>query len=363
MLVKDFNKSTKNKIHLNQTKAFQINENKKDFFINAFLNDSQQNKKVLYVHTPFCLQKCSYCTCGSKANYSIEEFKHFYESIIPKHISEYEKIFSTIKFDQVYFGGGTPTIANAKILRKVFESIPNFKEIPNKCIEASPHTLTMEHLSLFKEYNFNFISIGIQSLDKTICKKQNRLPITRQEIETLSLNLNKMEFYFNYDLIAFLDKGDIRDLKAFETELDFILKTNPSCVTVHQYYQSFFNEEKTKALILLLKNSLSRNKNFSCSNSMLDIDDVHNDVLYQAEYRLVSKNKNYSHYMWNKYASIPVQGYNILSIGYTNEFSTVSNSDNICYISSQDKLSFISYDKFIHEDFIKIRRQKGLDGI
>ena len=172
-----------------------------------------------------------------------------------------------------------------------------------------------------------------------------------------------MGFYFNYDLIAFLDKGDVRDLKSFETELDFILKTNPSCVTIHQYYQSFFSEEKTKALILLLKNSLSKNPSFCCSNSMLELNDVHNDVLYQAEYRLVSKNKNYSHYMWNKYASIPVQGYNILSIGYTNEFPTVSNTDNICYIASQNKLSFINYDKFMHEDFVKIRNKKELDGI
>jgi coproporphyrinogen III oxidase-like Fe-S oxidoreductase len=315
MLVINQNKYKQGETELNQSKIFKMNTNKKDFFINSFLNDSH-NKNVLYVHTPFCLQKCSYCTCGSKATFSQEEFNEFYERLIPKHIFEYKKIFDSIIFDQVYFGGGTPTIANAKVLHKVFELIPNFKDIPNKCIEASPHTLTMEHLFLFKKYNFNFLSIGIQSLDKSICKKHNRPYITRQELETLSLILNEMGFYYNYDLIAFLDKGDVRDLKAFETELDFILKTNPSCVTIHQYYQSFFTEEKTKALILLLKNSLSKNKNFLCSNSMLDIDDAYNDVLYQAEYRLVSNNKNYSHYMWNKYASIPVQGYNILSIGY-----------------------------------------------
>lgn len=362
MLVKDvIDKHDISELDLNRALLFSDPKSKKEFFINAFLNGSKRNKKVLYIHTPFCLQKCSYCTCGSKSTYCSDEINRFYEKTIPTHIIEYQEIFKMINFDQVYFGGGTPTIANAKVLRNVFEQIPGFINIPNKCIEASPHTLTTDHIALFKDYNFSFLSIGIQSLDKAVCAKHNRLHISHQELKNLSSYLRQMGIYFNYDIIAFLDKGDIRDLKGFENELSFILDTRPSCVTIHQYYQSLFSTEKTKFLISLLRRLLESHKDYICPNSMLDLEDAEDDVYYQAEYRLVSENYNYYHYMWNKYASIPVQGYNILSIGYTNEFATVSNADNICYIPAKDKLSFIKYDPYIYSKFWEIRANKGLD--
>lgn len=360
MLVKDLNLLTITKTSSNHLDVLLNPQQKKEFYIKSFLNSSKENKKVLYIHTPFCQQKCKYCTCGSKANYSLNEYKKFYEETIPFQIAEYNEIFDKVHFDQVYFGGGTPTIAEAQVLESIFNLIPNFEMIPNKCIEASPHTLTVDHVSLLKQFNFNFISIGIQSLEKSVCSRYNRRYVSRQELSNLSTYLRSNGIYFNYDLIAFLDKGDIRDLKSFEKELDFVLDTKPSCVTIHQYYQSHFSIEKTKGLISLLSNILLSHQEYICANSMLNPNDAEMDVLYQAEYRLVSENYNYYHYMWNKYASIPVQGYNILSLGYSKEYPTVSNSDKICYIAGEDKLSFLNFDSKIRNGFFDIRKKKGL---
>ncbi len=359
MLLKNYQAAEKSSFKLNDIKDFATNDYKKAFFIDSFLKEST-NKKILYVHTPFCLQKCAYCTCGSKPKNDENEFENFYKTIIPMQIEEYSDIFNTVKFDQVYFGGGTPTIASASILENLFNKIPYFFDIPCKCIEASPDTLTMEHIDLFKKFGFDFISIGIQSLDKSVCLKHGRPPISHEELANMSYWLKKQGLYFNYDLIAFLDKGDIRDLKNFERDLLFVMKTHPSCITIHQFYQSHFSKEKTKALISLLKSVLSKNKEYMCSNSNLKTSDAEDDMIFQAEYRLVSEKPNFSHYMWNKYASIPVQGYNILSIGYTNEFPTVSNTNNICYIPSKGKLSVIEFDPFIYSNNKSIRESKGL---
>ena len=360
MLVKDFDLLKNTKTNLNHLDMFLSPHQKKELFINSFLNSSRENKKVLYIHTPFCQQKCKYCTCGSKANFSLSEYKKFYEETLPFQIAEYNEIFNKVQFDQVYFGGGTPTIAEAQVLESVFKLIPNFEMIPNKCLEASPHTLTIEHADLLKKYKFSFISIGIQSLEKSMCTKYNRQYVSHQELSNLSTYLRNNNIYFNYDLIAFLDKGDIRDLQSFQKEINYVLDMKPSCITIHQYYQSHFSIEKTKGLISLLNNVLSHHQDYICANSMLDPNDAEMDVLYQAEYRLVSENYNYYHYMWSKYASIPVQGYNILSLGYSKEYPTVSNSDKICYVAGEDKLSYLKYDPQIHNSFLDIRQKKGL---
>ena len=50
------------------------------------------------------------------------------------------------------------------------------------------------------------------------------------------------------------------------------------------------------------------------------------DTVKQAEYRLIRKKENeYRHYMWDKHASLPVEGYGILSIGYIPGCHTTSN--------------------------------------
>jgi coproporphyrinogen III oxidase-like Fe-S oxidoreductase len=66
-------------------------------------------------------------------------------------------------------------------MKNIFDLIPDFRKIKNKCLESTPSTLTDAHIQLFREYNFSFLSVGIQSLDKMICKKQNRPYLSRNE--------------------------------------------------------------------------------------------------------------------------------------------------------------------------------------
>jgi radical SAM superfamily enzyme len=331
-----------------------------EYFIEKFLIKNS-NKNVLYVHTPFCLSKCKYCKYMSTCNYTEKDLDNFYNSILPAHIKLYSDIFSNIIFDEVYFGGGTPTIVDAGTLSKVFNSIPNFDKIPIKCIETSPNTLSYEHISLFQKYNFSFVSVGIQSLSKKICSKYNRFYLNNKDFANLSKALQESQLYFNYDFICFLDKGDIRDLLQFEKEIDYVMEHGkPSCITVHQYYQSIFTTERTKYLIHATKRLIEKHPNYICVNSLLEDSEVENDTLYNAEYKLVSKEYDFYHYMFNKYAIMPVEGYNILSIGYYKDQSTFSNAGNLWYFADKGQISIQPFDHFYRDNFIKIRAVKGL---
>lgn len=229
----------------------------------------------------------------------------------------------------MYFGGGTPTILSYELLNRVFDMIPNFDKIPNKCIEASPSTLTLEHIELLAQNKFSFLSLGIQSLDEKLLKKYGRSTLSKEELISVCGKIRDANLFFNLDLICYLDKGDIRDLPQFEDELKYVLGyLKPNSVTIHQYYQSFFTIEKTKYLLEVINRILAIFGDYVSANSQMDViqEELLKDTVKQAEYRLIRKKENeYRHYMWDKHASLPVEGYGILSIGYIPGCHTTSN--------------------------------------
>lgn len=345
--------------NLNQEKEFD-DFNCTDFFIKKYLKKNT-NKNVLYIHTPFCLSKCSYCNYMSTSKYTQDELDIFYSQVLPDQLEIYKDIFTNITFDEIYFGGGTPTIASADILKGIFKQIPNFAEIPMKCIEATPNTITHEHIDLFKTNKFNYVSIGIQSLNKEICEKHNRFYLNNDNFIKLSKIMQQSQLYFNYDFICFLDKGDIRDLLQFEKEIDYVMEyAEPTCINIHQFYQSTFTGERTQYLIRTIKRLLEKHPKYLCVNSLLNDAEIENDTLYNAEYKLVSKEYNLYHYMFNKYAALPIEGYNILSLGYYKKQYTFSNAGNMWFCANTNQISKHPFNHFFRDDFINIRMELGL---
>lgn len=352
MLIKNF--ATQNK-----KASDSVNENRK-LFIQKYLENSW--KKVLYVHIPFCTSKCKYCICETKACNDENAFDRHIQ-LIKEQINLYYDIFKSVKFEQVYFGGGTPTILDAKKLERLFTLIPDFEKIPIKCIECSPNTLSVEHLQLFQRYNFSFISMGVQTLQENICKWQNRYYVTKEELRLISKALSNSNIYFNYDMICYLGKGDIRDIPKFKEDLSYIMKyCKPSSICIHQHHQTEFSEEKTRYLINLLK-ELTDDKDlgYECINSQLEEEDVKFDTMYQAQYRLVREKRNFNHYMWKRYPMIPVKDYDVLGIGYMEKIQVKSNAKDLLFSESKNIITKIEFLDFVYEDYRNIRIKKHLD--
>lgn len=318
-------------------------------------------KKVLYVHTPYCPSKCKYCICKStvcKEQEKVDEYA--FEFLIPQ-IQEASTTLEKIDFAEAYFGGGTPTYLSPEVLRKVFESIPNFRKIPNKCIEGSPNTLQQAHIDVFKEYGFNFISIGIQSLQRDVCSWQNRVFLRKEQIVHLSQVLQESGIYFNYDLIAYLGRGDFRDLPGFKEDLEFIMsECRPSSINIHQHHQTTYTTEKMIRLYDVMRDALAAFPEYECINARLQDSDAFDDIVYQAQYRFVRENRSYTHYMWNKYPEIPVMGWDIFSVGYAEGISPKSNAGNISYKPGSETFKKISFNQSLYDDYFAIRKEKGL---
>lgn len=286
----------------------------------------------MYVHTPFCQSKCKFCVYNSEACSDYKTIKKFL-SEIPNQINLYKELFNKLSFDQVYFGGGTPTILLPADLRLEFSMIPDFEKIPVKCIEASPSTITTNHLSLLKEYDFSYISFGIQSLDPAICKKQNRKCITIDQLSSLAKCLKDSHLAFNFDFIAFLNRGDLLDLNSLYKDLIAVIQEcRPTYITVHKLYQATASCEQTRCLELMLKHLLQECPSYSCANSDLcNEDNYFCNTIYGSEYRLMCSDADphFSNYLWGQYPQMPVAKYDVLSIGFSEKFETVSNANDI----------------------------------
>ena len=333
-----------------------------EHFISEYLRlKNNKNKKILYIHSPFCLSKCTYCVCHSKVG-TEQEFNDYAESVLTEQLLRYQGLLGEIDFDEVYFGGGTPSVISAEQWEHIFTLIPGFSKIRVKSMECSPATITMEHIELMERHTFSYVSLGIQSMNQGICRKYNRTYVSKEQIATLSQLLHEHSLYFNYDLICYMQHGDIRDLPGFEEDLDFLMREcKPSSIVCHQLYQTHFTLEKTRYLMALLRKKIQEYPEYECINAELKEEDAYPDTVYQAEYRLIREKRNFRHYMWNKYPTLPMIGYDVFAVGYSKGMSIKANVEDLLYLPVKQELQRVTLNKMFDEDERSIRKKKKLE--
>ena len=126
----------------------------------------------LYIHIPFCLSKCGYCSF-----YSIKSVDLIPEYIVAlkKEIKHYRNIFSS--FDTIYIGGGTPSLLTPKQFIEIFTSIYKYFNIDTDSeitLETNPGDISFNYLNKMKNLGINRLNIGIQSFDDKILQLLGR---------------------------------------------------------------------------------------------------------------------------------------------------------------------------------------------
>ncbi|NIM12683.1 MAG: radical SAM protein [Candidatus Aminicenantes bacterium] len=319
---------------------------------------------VLYVHTPFCVQKCYYCVYSSKVPSGQEELEAFYNHVLPQQIRQYRPTLERTAFDQVYFGGGTPTIAAAQTLASIYDQVPHFKDIPVKITEASPYTVTDEHLDLFRAYGFNYVSIGVQTLSARILEAQNRKVVGKDKLIHICNRLHEYGIISNIDLIFYLDTGGLDDLEQTRSDLiEIMSEIRPVSITLHSNYMKEKTLAKQAAMMRLIKEMPEKYPEYGyrCVNALLREADIEEDTKNAAEYRLMREHEDFHFYMTPKIPQSHAYGHNMLALGTYEKFKP---RYNYYYIYDyMDKYVFKSmFNKYrsIGLDFKKIREELGL---
>lgn len=126
----------------------------------------------LYVHVPFCAQKCSYCAFYSEA--SSGELVNRYVAAL---VRELEMVAEDLKPRTVFFGGGTPSLLNLKQWEQVLRAMErlNLTGAQEWTVECNPATVSLDKAKLLRDFGVNRISMGVQSLDEDLLDRLGRV--------------------------------------------------------------------------------------------------------------------------------------------------------------------------------------------
>ncbi len=126
----------------------------------------------LYLHVPFCAQKCAYC-----AFYSEPSKGDLVNRYVAALVRELEMVADDLKPKTIFFGGGTPSLLNLRqweqILR-VMERL-NLLGAEEFTVECNPATVSPDKAKLLRGFGVNRISMGVQSLDETLLDRLGRI--------------------------------------------------------------------------------------------------------------------------------------------------------------------------------------------
>ena len=126
----------------------------------------------LYVHVPFCAQKCVYCAFYSEA--SSGALINRYTTAL---VRELEIVADDLRPVTIFFGGGTPSLLNLRQWEQVLRAMEklNLLGAEEFTVECNPATVSADKAKLFRDFGVNRISMGVQSLDEKLLDRLGRI--------------------------------------------------------------------------------------------------------------------------------------------------------------------------------------------
>ena len=204
--------------------------------------DRPQMKKIgIYLHIPFCKQKCYYCDFVSFAKQN--EFHKQYIYALKEEIKNVFKESNQYEISTIYIGGGTPSFIDEKYIDEILNLIPkeNAKEIT---IEINPGTATIEKINTYKNIGINRLSIGLQACQNGLLKEIGRIHDFEDFLNTYKMAKQVGFDNINVDLMIGLPNQTIKDIKE---SLENVIELQPNHISVY----SLIVEENTPISTLI----------------------------------------------------------------------------------------------------------------
>lgn len=305
-------------------------------------------KTGIYVHIPFCKQKCQYCDFVSFSN--MNQYVSDYIKCILKELEEVSelnklnyknKIEELIQVDTIYIGGGTPSVISEKYIEKIIEKIrSSFSLIKNPeiTIEVNPGTVNEKKLKKYYEIGINRISIGLQSTDNDLLKMLGRVH-KYNDFEDIYKLARKIGYKnINVDLMIGLPN---QTMELLEKTLTEIVNKNPEHISVY----SLIVEENTKMYDLIERKEL-----------ILPDEDIERKMYWKVKNFL--EENGYTHYEISNFAKEKFESKHNMNCWNQNEYIGVgvaahSYFNGIRYSNIEDIKKYIL--NYENEEFINNR--------
>ena len=141
------------------------------------------SKAGIYIHIPFCVQKCGYCDFYSVTDMGL---KPSFTAALVKEIQLRSRPQAIC--DTLYMGGGTPSLLDQHDISKILETIGQhflISEDAEVTLEANPATISFNKLTDLHHMGLNRINIGVQSFSDRHLKLLGRIHTAKDAHESI----------------------------------------------------------------------------------------------------------------------------------------------------------------------------------
>ncbi len=194
----------------------------------------------IYVHIPFCKQKCQYCDFKSYSGKEnlidtyIKWVKYELKEIGEGNQLDYKNHLDKLAIiNTIYIGGGTPSFIDSKNIVEIMQTIQNNYTIEKNAevtIEVNPGTVTKKKLQDYFQSGINRISIGLQSTKQELLSELGRIHSYDDFKHTYQLAREVGFKNINIDLMIGLPNQTLQDV---EESLSEIIQLNPEHISVY----------------------------------------------------------------------------------------------------------------------------------
>lgn len=181
----------------------------------------------LYVHLPWCIQKCPYCDFNSHEWRAGVDAPSTQEAYIDTLLTDLEASLPLIwgrSIQTVFFGGGTPSLFSPEAIDRLVSGIrARVRLAPDAevSLEANPGTFEKDRFKAFRQAGINRLSIGVQSFDNAHLKSLGRVHDRDQALAAVSEAAQVFDT-FNLDLMYALPGQTLQGLtQDIQTALAF----------------------------------------------------------------------------------------------------------------------------------------------
>ena len=186
------------------------------------LHHNQYGKNLaIYIHWPFCESKCPYCDFNS---YIAKQINHEnWQKAYLHQINYFKDTIAGKYITSIFFGGGTPSLMDPKIVANIIEKIAAIAHVDKDTeitLEANPGSVEFAKFQYFRDAGINRVSLGVQSIREESLQFLGRKH-SAQEAKNAMNNIGSIFDNWSFDLIYALPGQSV---KSWECELEEALK-------------------------------------------------------------------------------------------------------------------------------------------
>jgi oxygen-independent coproporphyrinogen-3 oxidase len=189
----------------------------------------------LYVHIPFCAERCSYCGC----NVVITRHREIADDYLTHLHREVDLLAAALphrrRVSQYHWGGGTPTYLAVDQIRELHARIAgSFSLEPDAeaAIEIDPRVTSAEQMEVLRACGFNRVSMGVQDLDPQVQAAIDRNQTEDQTRHLFDVSRTLGFASINIDLIYGLPR---QTAEGFERTIEHVIALGPDRLAIYSY--------------------------------------------------------------------------------------------------------------------------------